>query len=205
MDTELDKKTASSVAAVPEGVGGATGMEKAQWYVAFVNSNAEKAVAQKLDKLGIINYCPIQTEIRRWSNGRKAKVERVVIPTIIFIRCTPTARLDIVRLPFIRKFMTNTAGASKGLTKPPAVIPDNQIERLRFMLGHSESPVTISANPYRRGERVKVSRGNLRGLEGEVFDMSADRSELTVVLDHIGCARLIINTNDIERIPDMCI
>lgn len=203
MDTELDMKTTPPIATVPDGVGEAVGVESPHWYVAFVSTNTEKSVSQKLDRLKIINYCPIQSEIRVWSNGRKAKIDRIVIPNILFIRCTPSVRLDIVRLPFIKRFMTNIAGKPKGLTKPLAVIPDKQIERLRFMLGQSESPVSISGQPYRRGDRVRVIRGNLQGLEGEVFDMSSDRSELTVIIDYIGCARLTINTSDIERIKDL--
>ncbi len=197
-----DLSANEQVAAVSTDIGDAVGVEKTYWYVAFVHTNTEKSTSQKLDRLGIINYCPVQPEIRVWKNGRKAKVDRVVIPTILFIRCSPAARLEIVKLPFIRKFMTNSAGATNGMMKPLATIPDSQIERLRFMLGQSEAPVTISQQKYKRGDRVKVIRGNLRGLEGEVFDMSSDKSELTVLLDHIGCARLTINTNDIERLQD---
>lgn len=191
-----------SVTTVPDGVGDAVGVEKSHWYVAIVNHNTEKASAEKLDKLGIDNYVATQTELRIWKNGRKAKINRVVIPSTIFIFCTEQKRKEIVCLPFINRFMSNKAGTSVNTnTKPLAIIPGDQIRRLRFMLGQSDIPVTISDRPYRVGDRVRVLRGSLMGLEGEVVNLKSAKSELVVSLDFFGCAKLSIDTVNLEIIP----
>ena len=179
----------------------AVGVEKSYWFVAIVNHNAEKVAAEKLEKLGIKNYLPTQPEIRVWKNGRKAKVDRVVIPSTIFVYCTEQQRREIVELPFINRFMINNAGVSNGIYhKPLAVIPEKQIEILKFMLGNSDTPVTISTKPLNRGDLVKVIRGKLTGLEGEVMDLSKDRVELILVLDFLGCVKLEIATINVEKI-----
>lgn len=179
----------------------AVGVEKSYWFVAIVNHNAEKAAAEKLEKLKINHYLPTQTEIRVWKNGRKSKVERVVIPSTIFIYCTEQKRKEIVGLPFINRFMTNKAGITNSeYHKPLAIIPDRQIQQLRFMLGQSDTPVTVSAKPLNRGDLVRIVRGKLAGLEGEVMDLSKDKTELIVVLDFFGCARLTTDTINIEVI-----
>lgn len=179
----------------------AVGVEKSCWFVAIVNHNAEKTAAEKLEKLGIKHYLPTQAEIRVWKNGRKAKVDRVVIPSTIFVYCTEQQRREIVGLPFINRFMTNKAGTVDGCQhKPIATVPDKQIEILKFMLGNSETPVSITPVDFRQGDNVRVRRGKLMGLEGEVLDMSKDKSELIVRLDMFGCARLTIDTINIERI-----
>lgn len=178
----------------------AVGVEKSCWFVAIVNHNAEKTSAEKLDKLGIKHYLPTQTEIRVWKNGRKAKVERVVIPSTIFVYCTEQQRREIVGLPFINRFMTNNAGTVDGCQhKPIATIPDKQIEILKFMLGNSDTPVTIVPTVYKQGDKVKVVRGDLRGLEGEVLNFNSDKTELIVSIGILGCAKLMIETINLQR------
>lgn len=182
-------------------VDSAVGVSKPKWYVAIVKYNSEKICSENLSKLGITNYVPIQTENRIWKNGRKATVDRVVIPATIFIHCTEQKRLQIVRLPFIFRFMTNKAGRSiNNVSKPLAIIPDHEIERLKFMLGQSDIPVFISQQPFKNGDKVRVIRGDLAGLEGEVLDLKNERTELIVSLQYLGCARLSIETSNLELI-----
>lgn len=192
---------ANNVSTAAYVVDDAVGVAKSYWFVAIVNHNAEKKAAEKLGKLKIEHYLPSQPEIRVWKNGRKTKVDRVVIPSTIFVYCTEQQRREIVGLPFINRFMTNKAGTINGCShKPIAIIPDKQIEILKFMLGNSETPVTITSADFKSGDKVRVRRGNLLGLTGEVLDMSKNQSELIVRLDMLGCARLTIDTINIERI-----
>ena len=48
-----------------------------RWYVAMVRMHHEKKVAERLDKMGIENFVPVQQEIHQWSDRRK-KVEAVL-------------------------------------------------------------------------------------------------------------------------------
>ena len=189
------------VATGPNGVGDAVGIEKTQWYVAIVNHNTEKSCAEKMSKMGIITYLPIQTEHKIWRNGRKAKVDRVVIPSTIFIYCTEQARREIVKLPFINRFMTNKAGSTiYSKNKPLAIIFDREIALLKFMLGQSDIPVEIIDKKFKTGDKVRVIRGSLLGLEGEIIDSKNAKSEIIVALEFFGCARLSIDSVNIERI-----
>lgn len=179
----------------------AVGVSAAKWFIAIVNNRSEKANATRLSQLGIENYVPVQTVYRIWRNGRKAKVDQVVIPNVIFIHCTERERREVVKLPFIFRFMTDKAGSTQGsLSKPVAVVPDKEIRQLRFMLGQSDIPVTITERTYKTGDRVRIVRGSLAGLEGEVFELNNDKSELVVLLEHLGCARLQVDTASIEPV-----
>lgn len=131
-----DGHISNSDAPVADVVDGAVGVARSYWFVAIVNHNSEKQSSEKLSKMGVVNYLPTQTEIRVWRNGRKSKVDRIVIPSTIFIYCTEQRRKEIVGLPFISRFMINKAGSIKNSTnRPLAIIPGNEIERLKFMLG----------------------------------------------------------------------
>lgn len=197
----VDVHTSNSVAPMTDVADDAVGVGKSCWFVAIVNHNSEKQVSEKLSKMGVINYLPTQAEIRVWRNGRKSKVDRIVIPSTIFICCTEQRRKEIVGLPFIFRFMTNKAGSIKGSTnKPLAIIPNNEIERLKFMLGQSDVPVEITRKSFNTGDKVRVIRGHLAGLEGEVMDMKGTKSELIVALNIFGCAKLSIETVNLEII-----
>ena len=144
----------NSVVTVPSGVGSAVGVAKSNWFVAVVKNNTEKAVLERMLKLGYECYVPIQKEIRIWRNGKRAIVDRVVIPSLVFIHCTEAVRRDVVSLPFIIRFLTNRAGSSpEGLNKPLAIIPDSQIRTLQFMVGNSDTPVTFTPCIYRQGDK----------------------------------------------------
>lgn len=179
----------------------AVGVSISRWFVAIVNHNSEKQASEKLTKIGVVNYLPTQLEIRVWRNGRKSKVDRIVIPSAIFVHCTEEQRKEIVGLPYIFRFMTNKAGTSKNSSnKPLAVIPDSEIERLKFMLGQSDVQVEITEVPVKKGNNVRVIRGSLVGLVGKVIDTNNAKSELIVDLEFFGCARLLIDTINLEII-----
>lgn len=193
--------TGFGVATVPDGVGDAVGIEKSQWYVAIVKHNTEKSCAEKLEKIGIQNYVPTQLEYKVWKNGRKAKIDRVVIPSTVFIKCTEQERREIVKLPFINRFMTNKAGSSTCNThKPLAIIPDKQIDILKFMLNQSEFPVDFIGNTYKCGDKVRIVRGDLVGLEGIIMDIKNAKSDFLVSINVFGYARLTIDTVNLMKV-----
>ena len=62
--------------------------------------------------------------------------ERILFRSIVFIRCTDTLRRkEIVHLPYIKRFMVNIAGERRGGIRPVAFIPDDQMAKLRRIVG----------------------------------------------------------------------
>ncbi len=189
---------------VPDGVGDAVGVESACWFVALVSNNTEKSVAEKLKKMGYECYVPTQKEVRIWSNGRRKLIEKVIISTIVFINCTESQRKGIVSFPFIKRFMTDKAGISSEFgQKPLAIIPDIQMQKLMFMVGNTDSPITFKPLTYKKGDAVRVIRGNLRGLEGAIERIDSHHSELIVNIDFLGSARLKIDSQDVEPLSNL--
>lgn len=181
------------------GVDDAVGVPQAKWFIAIVNSRSEKSVAEKLSQRGVENYLPVQEKLHLWANGKKAKVERVLIPSKIFIHCTESCRREIVKLPYIFRFMTNISGRrnQEGF-RPLAVVPDDEIKRLKFMLGVPGVEVTFS-DSFVKGTKVRVVRGPFNGLSGEILqDADNDTHRLYINIDFLGCASVAINPADIE-------
>lgn len=188
----------SACAPASPNVDDAVGVGETKWFIAIVNNRSEKSCADKLTKMGIENYVPVQEELRVWNNGKRVKVDRVMIPSKIFIRCTEGERREIVNLPFIFRFMTNKAGTSvNSVSKPLAVVPNQEIEQLKFMLGVADAKVAFT-DRFVKGDKVKVRRGPFRGLEGYVLEDACSRtSHLYISIDFLGSAYVEIGPKDV--------
>lgn len=162
-----------------------------RWVAALVHTNCEKEVATKLEKLGIENYVAIQTEEHQWSD-RKKKIDRIVIPMVVFVRLAKNEEDIFRRLPFIMKFISYPG--SNELATP---IPDNQIEQLRFLLEHSEYPITF-CNNIEVGDTVRIVNGPLKGFIGHCCGVS--NSEIAIHIELLGYATTYISKTHIENI-----
>lgn len=188
------------VAAVPEGVDDAVGVPAVKWFVAIVNSRHEKSVADKLLSAGIETYVATQKEMRVWANGRRKLIDRVVIPSMVFVRCSEKERRVIVNHPYINRFLVNRSAESHGLNKPVAVIGDAEIKKLKFMLGQTDTPVEFVPTEFRVKDNVRVIRGSFRGLEGEIRENSDGTHTLVVGFPLLGGAKVFIKPQDVEKI-----
>ena len=162
-----------------------------RWVAALVHTNCEKKVATKLEKLGIENYVAIQKEEHQWSD-RKKKIDRIVIPMVVFVRLAKNEEDEFRRLPFIMKFISYP-GANE-LATP---IPDNQIEQLRFLLNKSESPVAFCSQ-VEVGDAIRIIDGSLKGLTGYCCGIS--NSEIAIYIDLLGFATVHVHRGNIEKI-----
>lgn len=199
--TQKDISAETNSTTVPMGVDDAVGVPQAKWFVAIVNSRHEKAVSDKLQEINVETYIAKQKEMRLWRNGRRKMVDRVVIPSVVFVKCTEKERLDIVKLPYINRFMVNRSIDSGTLNKPVAVISQAEIDKLKFMLGQSDYPVEFVPTIFKVNDTVRVIRGNLRGLQGEIRKNSDGTQALIVSLSLLGGATLLIDPHDVELLP----
>lgn len=180
-------------------LGGAVGVENRKWYIAIVNNNTEKSVQERLNRLGYETYVAKQIIIRVWNNGRKSKIDKVVLPTLVFIKCTEKERREIVSLSYINRFMTNKAGISpNGHSKPLAVIPQEQIDTLRYMLGQSDIPISFTDTRFSLHDKVTVIRGGLKGVEGRIIGTNNGKSEVIVEIELLGSAKMTIDTSELK-------
>ena len=164
-----------------------------RWIAALVQSCTERRVGDRLDKMEVENYIPTQTEIHQWSD-RKKKIERIVIPMIVFIHTDEMTERRLRMQTYIRKILSYP-GQWKA-----AVIPDSQINRLKFMLRHAETSVELLEQSLQVGETVRVVRGPLKGLEGEICMAKDDKPMVAIRIDCLGYACVNIEKSDVEII-----
>ena len=167
--------------------------EERKWYVAYVRLFHERKTAEKLAAMGIESFVPVREEIHQWSQ-RKKKVMRVLIPQMIFIHATPKERLEALTLASISHYMVLRG------EHPPAVIPDRQMQQFMFMVDYSEESIEMYNSPLQPGQSIKVIKGPLAGMEGELMEIEG-KSKVIVRLDLLGCAGVDMPIGFVEAIP----
>ena len=160
------------------------------WYAACVRMNCERKVAGLIEGLGIETFVPQQTQLRQWSDRRK-KVSVVVIPLIVFIHATEEEARLVQCLSQVSRLMSAPG------QKKPAVIPDKQMDVLKFLLYQEEKAVAFSGKIARKGDKVRIVRGHLAGVEGVVVQVENSES-LAIEISMIGYAMVKIDKEDVE-------
>lgn len=163
-----------------------------KWLVAYVRLHHEKKTAERLTAMNIEHFLPIQEEIRQWTY-RKKKIERVVIPMMIFVHVDGEERSRVLTLSAVSRYMVLHGEHT------PAVIPDEQMERFKFMLDYSEEAIEMCPDLPVIGEAVRVVKGPLKGLEGELVETNG-KTKVVVRLDLLGCAGVDMPVGFVEKI-----
>ena len=168
-----------------------------QWLVARVAPNTEKASRERLIELGYDAFVASQQEIRIYKNGnrkKRKKIERVVITQYVFLHLTEQERRTVVTLPFVKAFLINRSSEQRTF----ATVSDEQIRRLKRMLGQSEQTVQFITSGFTLGEEVIVMNLGNNDYTGRIVRVPGDNSTYVGVrLDTLGCAYLEISPENL--------
>lgn len=163
------------------------------WTAILVQMNTEKSVGERLNRLGVTNYIATQTQIHRWSDRRK-KIDKVVIPMVVFVHIDKKTEKFLRSLSFIYKFISYPGA------KEAAVIPDSQINDLKFMLNNSDNDVEINPSALTPGDKVEIVRGPLKGLVGELCYVTNEKPMVAIRIECLGYACVNVSKADIEKV-----
>lgn len=170
------------------------------WHAALVKRNYERLCRDQLANLGHETYLASQKETHIYRNRTRREVEKIIIPNIVFIRIPGHQTLPVMKsCSLIQGFLRNRAAQLGHYGQPPlAIIPDQQMKLLQFMLYHAEQPVNFTNQPLHLGDRIRVTRGQLAGLEGQVL-REGKNAYIVVSLDILGSAITSIALTDVEK------
>lgn len=146
---------------------------EARWYALHTKSRHEKKVDSKLREKSITSFLPLNTMYRKWSDRYK-KVEMPLFSCYVFVNICLKNRLPVLQ--------TDGAVSLVSFNGVPAPIPDDQIVALQTLL---EKGIPVAtADYYTPGQRVRVTQGPLKGLEGTLTQVRND-SKLIIGIDGI--------------------
>jgi transcription antitermination factor NusG len=133
------------------------------WYAARVRYRTEKKIKKFLEEKEIKHFIPFQTVFRE-RNGKKIQREKPVISCLIFVN---TDYATAVSIPGESGFTVSYIYNND--TKRFRIIPDKQMQDFMFLLDFSDSVIRISNTNLRKGDRVRVIKGDFIGIEGELI------------------------------------
>jgi len=163
----------------------------ASWYAVWTRSRQEKAAASMLETLGVPHFLPLKSELRQWSD-RKQQVTTPLFSGYLFVRTNlmKDSRLQVLKTPGIVGFVGNHTG--------PLPIPNEQIEDIRTVLNCGTE---CSVHPFlQEGDRVRVIRGALSGIEGTLMrNNSTPRLLISIETIHQTLA-VTVSRHDVEAV-----
>jgi transcription antitermination factor NusG len=125
------------------------------WWALYTRHQHEKTVANVLSSKGFEVFLPLYDSIRRWKDRNKT-LSLPLFPCYVFLRGGLSRRLQVLTTPGVHTILYNGERI--------AMIPNAEIEGIRKAVN---SPSRVEPHPFLKcGEKVRVTRGSLEGVEG---------------------------------------
>lgn len=162
-----------------------------QWWAIYTRHQHEKVVADVLSAKGFDVFLPLYDSIRRWKDRQKV-LSMPLFPCYVFVRGGLSRRLQIISTPGVHMALTHGDRI--------AVIPENEIDAIRRTV---EGPFRMEPHPFLRcGDRVRVVRGSLYGVEG-ILTRKKNQFRLVLSVDMLAKSVAVeIDAADVESISE---
>ena len=162
------------------------------WYVAHTRVNQELWIKKKLDELGIENFLPQEEQVRETPLGRKT-IRVLLIHGMIFIHTDKATSFSLINGLNIL-YLKDIEG------RHSLIVPDKQMHDFMFLLDFSPSGVEVLNKNLKRGDRVRVIKGPLQGLEGELVRLMGHKRVVIRLEGVVSIATSYIPGSFLERI-----
>jgi len=144
------------------------------WFAVHTRHQHEQAVATSLLNKGLQVFFPCYEAIHLWSD-RKKRVTLPLFPGYLFFANEIERKSQIIATPGVNGIVE--------VGRIPAEIPDSEIVAIRRMV---ESRLRVEPHPFLNdGDRVRILRGPLQGLEGIVL-RKKDALRLVLSIELLG-------------------
>jgi len=147
-----------------------------RWFVARTRHGAELGVRNRLVELGVEQFLPTQKS-KGW---RGRTVERPAINCLLFIRATQAEALALIHERGLRAdYVFDHA------TRRLMVVPDKAMDDFRRVFDLSTEEGGLMDRPLEQGERVRVAKGPLQGVEGRILELQGRNYVVVSLLDSL--------------------
>ena len=136
----------------------------------------ENTAFHTVQSLGVEHFVP--TRVRCASRGN-AMVEEPLLTCLVFLKATKSEALDLIHYQGVKAdFVQDCA------TRQLMVVRDKEMDDFRRVFNLSLEEGGLMDIPLAVGEKVRVTRGVLRGVEGRVLEL---QGRIYVVVGLMNC------------------
>jgi len=145
------------------------------WYVVYTKPKWEKKVAERLNEIGVVTYCPLISKVSQWSD-RKKTVNVPLFNSYIFVQSEEKNRNKIFAV----------TGAIRYLfwLGKPAVVKDSEIETIQNWLS-APSDYEVSLDQWKKGDTVVLESGPFITQSAVIQEVKPNHYIL--ILESLGC------------------
>ena len=163
------------------------------WYVANT-CRQEKKIKQRLDSMGIENFIPFQ-QIARKIHGVDKLIEVPVIPNLVFIHTTFKSCMSLIQeYAFDMRYLRDRE------TGNFLIVPDKQMNDFMFLLDFSKEMVEVVNENLKKGDKVRVIKGDFAGIEGELIRVIGHKRVVVRLEGVVSLATAYIPGSFLEKI-----
>jgi transcription antitermination factor NusG len=164
------------------------------WYAGRVKYRTEKKIKDFLEEKEIEHFIPFKTIYRKYK-GKRRQIEHPLISCLVFV-CTDYA--TALSIPDQSGF--NISYIYNNDTKMLQIIPDKQMQDFMFLLRYPENTITIPNTNLKKGDRVRVIKGDFTGIEGELIRVKGHKRVVVRLEGLFAIATTYIPAECLEKI-----
>ena len=145
------------------------------WYVVYTKPKWEKKVAERLNEIGVVAYCPLISKTSQWTD-RKKTVQVPLFNSYIFVQVDEKDRSSVF----------DVVGAVRYLfwLGKPAIVKDSEIATIQEWLSAPED-YEISLDQWKKGDKIIVESGPFVNQSAVIQDVKPNHYIL--LLESLGC------------------
>ncbi|MFM8597139.1 MAG: UpxY family transcription antiterminator [Flavobacteriales bacterium] len=145
------------------------------WFVVYTKTQAEKKTSERLQRAGYEVYLPLVEELKQWSD-RKKKIQRPLIASVVFVRCTAVALNGVYTVQGVSRVLRYLGR--------PAVVQAQEILNLQILLQQSAAP-EVQQMQISPGVAIEVQRGPFKGIIGTAVQV-LNALRVIIEIKHLG-------------------
>ena len=145
------------------------------WYVVYTKPKWEKKVAERLNEMGVVAYCPQITKLSQWSD-RKKMISVPLFNSYIFVQIEEKNRNQIFVVTGVVRYLFWLGKA--------AVVKDSEIEAIKNWLSVPEV-YEVSVGQWKKGDTIVLESGPFISQSAVIQEVK--QNHYILILESMGC------------------
>jgi len=145
------------------------------WYVVYTKPKWEKKVAERLNQIGVVTYCPLVAKTSQWTD-RKKTIHVPLFNSYIFVQVSEKERNIIFEVPGAVRYLF-------WLGKP-AVVREEEIKIIQDWLSVPDS-FEIIVDAWQKGDKIILESGPFIAQSATIQEIK--QNHYILILESLGC------------------
>jgi transcription antitermination factor NusG len=145
------------------------------WYVVYTKPKWEKKVAERLNEIGVVTYCPLVTKVSQWSD-RKKIVSVPLFNSYIFVQIAEKDRNRIFEVTGAVRYLFWLGKA--------AIVKDAEIETIKEWLAVPDV-YEVTLDSWKKGDTIVLDSGPF--ISQSAIIQEVKQNHYILILESLGC------------------